>query len=110
MGLWKHVGKGISVFVLVSILQFPSVIRFSHHCEAHEHYTFMLDVDDFHEAGHDCSICHFQLASFTYDIPVFPELLSRTYPETAEKHFFCTAINCFTLTNARLRAPPLFSL
>lgn len=109
MGFWKHAGKGISVFVLVAILQFPSAIRLSHHCEAHEHHTFMLDVDDFHEAGHDCPICHFQLASFTFNIPAFPKLLSHNYPETAEKHFFCTAINCFTLTNTRLRAPPLFA-
>lgn len=101
-------GKGISAFVLVSILLFPLAIRFSHLWE-HEHHTYVLGGDDFHEEGHECLACHLQLASFTYDVPIFSGLSSPIYPKTAEKHFVCCpAFHSFSQTNTRLRAPPLF--
>ncbi len=109
MDLKKQFGKIIAALLLLVALMLPTAIDFIHMFEGHDHITCNDSTTHVHKSVVKCDICHFNLASFNYDIAEYPNLLLSKIPQKNEVNFTSLLFNSNKLTNTQLRAPPIFS-
>ncbi len=105
----KQLGKNIAALLLFAALMLPTAIQFSHIFEGHEHIACTEHKTHIHKTVVKCDICHFQVASFKYDIFEYPNLLLPKIPVTIEANFASLQLHSFNITNTQLRAPPILS-
>ncbi|MBL4879836.1 MAG: hypothetical protein JKX82_00795 [Oleispira sp.] len=109
MGRRKQIGKTILALVLLSALMLPAVIQFSHAVfQEHEHIACNEQTIHIHADIDDCQICHFQLASFNYEVRKYTELLIAPIPVEVESQYSSLLFYVFRTPNTQLRGPPHF--
>jgi hypothetical protein len=105
----KQLGKNIAALLLLIALMLPTVIPFIHIFEGHEHIACSEKTTHIHKNVIKCEICSFNLATFTYDIIEYRELLRPKIPVKIEVNFASLQYHSSKITNTQLRAPPIFS-
>lgn len=105
----KQVVKNLVALLLFIALMLPTAIHFFHIFEGHEHNAVTEKSTQVHETISKCDICDFQLASFSYDIANYPDLLLPNNTVKIKINFNSLQLHSFKITNTQLRAPPVFS-
>lgn len=108
MRIEKQIFHAIKALLLISALMLPDAIQVSHIFQGHEHNVVNDQDTRIHTQVTDCQICHFQLASFNYELAKYVELLIPPIPVKVEIQLSSLLFHSFKKTNTQLRAPPYF--
>ena len=109
MGLNKQFGKHIAAFVLVLALMLPSAVQLFHVLEGHEHVACNDHKIHVHATKEKCEICSFHFTSFHFEAVKILDLLVQKQFVERTIDFTSLLFHSFKITNAQLRAPPVFS-
>ncbi len=105
----KQFGKNLVALLLFVALMVPTAVQFFHMFEAHEHTACSENATHVHQSATKCDVCDFHLASFNYDIAKYPDLELPKISEEVNLNFASLNFQPFKISNAQLRAPPIFS-
>lgn len=109
MGLTKQFGKSIVSFVLLMALMIPSAVQLSHMLEGHEHEVCTDQDTHICQTIEKCEVCSFQFTPFNFEIAGLSDLeVSKAFVKRAVQ-ITSLLFHSFHITNAQLRAPPVFS-
>lgn len=105
----KHsIGNSTALLLIVALLA-PPMLQFLHIFERYEDYSCTELTGHMDQCEGDCTICDFQLASFTYTIHDFPERITSTI-EVISEIGYNALYSYFSKNNTQDRAPPFFSV
>ncbi|MGY8886655.1 MAG: hypothetical protein ACKVGT_07535 [Flavobacteriales bacterium] len=102
-------GKNVSTLLLFAALMLPTAVQFFHLFEGHEHITCSEKTTHIHKSNTSCDVCDFQVASFSYDIAKYPDVIAPKIPVGVDLNGTSLQFHSFIITNTQLRAPPIFS-
>jgi len=98
----------ITTLLLGMALLFPTAVQFSHVFEGHDHKPCKDLTTHLHEKKIDCSICHFQISSYTYQIQNFKTPFFSEIKITIIDFYTSSDKNKIHYSYA-LRGPPSYS-
>ena len=104
------IGKSVAALTLLFVFLVPSLAHFSHIFEEDDHVVCSERMEHIHQVASDCPVCHFQLASFPYEMASYPEFVRTAIPMTVEKKYTSLMQRFFLQTCVQLRAPPHLSV
>ncbi len=104
----KEIVKVFSAAIFALALLLPTVVKFAHTFEGHEHKTCTETSTHIHQKQLDCSICDFHFSLFDFKAQELPEFAVLDGFQKTETVYILPEFR-LNSTHYFLRGPPLFS-
>ena len=104
----KEIVKVFSAAIFALALLLPTVVKFAHTFEGHEHKTCTETSTHIHQKQLDCSICDFHFSNFNFILQELPEFVVLHGFQKTETVYLFPEFK-LSATHYFLRGPPLFS-
>ena len=87
----------------------PTAVQLFHVLEGHEHVACTDQKTHVHATKEKCEICSFHFTSFNFEAEKISDVVVQKQFVERAIDFTSLLFHSFKITNAQLRAPPVFS-